>query len=895
MRLAPGSRLGTYEVLSPLGSGGMGEVYRARDLKLGREVAIKVLAASLARDSEMLARFEREARALASLSHPNVLGVFDYGCDGDDWYVVTELLEGETLRDKLHAAAMDHAHGGRAPLAKALDWSVAIAQGLNAAHAKGLVHRDLKPENVFVTTTGLVKILDFGLARLATADAGSTTTQMPVSTAGLIVGSAAYMSPEQAQGHPVDHRSDIFSFGVLLYELLTGRHPFRSGSQLQTMQRIIETEAQPVTSAAPEVPDALEWVLSKALAKDPAERYQSSADVAVDLQRVRKQLDLGTATYARGTGSIAAAPAARGRRWVGLALASIALIAAVGAWYLRGAIGERDASAPISIRPLTSSGNVIDAAVSPDGKYLAYVESFEGRMSLWLKQIASGSTIQLVPPAQVGYWGVTFSPDGSSIWYPIKSAGSEGEAGALYVIPTLGGAPRRTLNGIDSAITFSPDGTRFSYLRVDHPEPGTSALMVAQADGSRERALAVRRNPESFAPGFFISSAWSRDGRTVYAPVRDMRKLAGRIVAIDRTSGTEVPLAFPPDEFRQIGGIRVLPDGTLAFVGSLKEGPGARLGAGNEQIWLLPKGSDEPRTITNDLSGYRALHATEDGRVLTAVSATASVSLWETDPAGKDVRRVFSTRGDVLTGMTVSRGGRVVYRSIEGGKADIWSMAADGSDKRQLTTAALNASPAVSPDDRTVVYLSSRGTGLNLWRMDSDGRNERQLETMGASSPPAITPDGRWVVFSSGTGAAERLWRVAIDGGTPVQLTTAACTKPAISPDGRWIAALCHPAPGLAVDLTILPLEGGAPVKAFKVSPSSIAMLRWTPDSRTILHTAAGSRQSLNAQPLDGGPMRPVVSYVEEQIFAFDVAPNGHIFIARGLFSRDAVLIRDFR
>ncbi len=897
MRLQPGQRLGSYEILAPLGSGGMGEVYRARDLNLDREVAIKVLAASFARDSGMLTRFEREAKALASLSHPNVLGVFDYGRHGEDPYVVTELLEGDTLRDRLEKAAADHARGGRVPLGRALEWGVAIAHGLAAAHAKGLIHRDLKPENVFVTSDGIVKILDFGLARLTAADDFGATTRTPVSAAGLVVGSAPYMSPEQAQGSPIDQRSDIFSCGVLLHELLTGHNPFRSASPLQTMQRIIEMEVAPLSAVVPGLPPALEWIVSKALAKDPAERYQSSADVVVDLQRVRKQVDSGIASQASSaavTGQ--AAVPRRPRRWLVPLLAGlVVLVAAAAAWYLRGRLLQRDDRAPISIRPLTSSGNVIDAAISPDGKYLAYVDSFEGKLSLWLKQIASGSTIQLVPPANAGYWGITFSPDGSSIWYPIKSAGTEGEAGALYVIPALGGAARRTVTGIDSVITFSPDGSRFSYLRVDHPEPGASALMVARADGTDERALAVRRAPESFAPGFFISSAWSRDGRLLYAPVRNAGSLSMRIAAINSTTGADEPLAFPPEAFRVIGAIRVLPDGALAFVGSLKEGPGDRLGSGHEQIWLLPRGSDEPRPITNDLSAYRALHATEDGRVLTAVSATMSMSLWEADVTGKDLRRISSSRGDAMSGMSVSRSGRFVYRSVEGGKADIWSMAADGSDKRQLTTEALNAWPAVSPDERTIVYVSSRGTGVNLWRMDSDGANPRQLETIGAASAPAISPDGRSVVFSSGTGAAERLWRVPIDGGTPVQLTTASCSKPALSPDGRWIAALCRPGGGAAPALAILSIDGGAPVTMFKVSPPAIAMLRWTPDSRTVLHTAGGSRQTLYAQPIDGGPMRPVVSYPEEQIFAFDVGPNGHIFIGRGLLARDAVLIRDYR
>ncbi|MGE5816005.1 MAG: protein kinase domain-containing protein, partial [Acidobacteriota bacterium] len=893
MRLSPGARLGDYEILSFIGAGGMGEVYRARDLKLDREVAVKVLTASLARDPEMLARFEREAKSLASLSHPNILGVFDFGEGGPagrDAFVVTELLEGETLRDKITQANNDSSHGRRLPLTKALEWAAGVAQGLSAAHAKGLVHRDLKPENVFVTASGVAKILDFGLARLATHDVGGPT-RTPISSAGMVVGSAAYMSPEQAQGESVDHRSDIFSFGSLLYELISGQHPFRSGSPLQTMQRVIEADPAPIESLVPDVPLELQWIVTKALAKDPGERYQSSADMVVDLQRLRKQMDSGVTTPPRGySGRTTAAvgQSAAKRRWTILATGGvIALAVVVAAWYGWSAYTRRGTPiGPVVIRPLTSNGLVIDACISPDAKYLAYVESFEGKHALWLKQIGTGSLIQLMPPAPVGYWGISFAPDGSSIYYAMKAASLPG--GALFRLPTLGGTPRTLLSGIDSAVSFSRDGTRISYLRADYPRPGESAVMVAQADGSGTRVLASRQSPDAFAPGFFVTTTWSQDGRLVFAPLRHARLLSWEVVALDSTDGHVVPYSFPRDSFLQIGGLHALPDNGLLFVGSVRTGASSQLGSGNEQVWLLPEGSSNPRPITNDLSGYRAVHATEDGRALTVVSASATATLWELRSDGTDIRRIVSSRLDGLAGLSVTPGGRLLFRSSEGGRADVWTMAADGTDRHPLTDAGLNASPVASPDGRTIVYLSSQGGTVDVWRMDPDGSNQRQIEHIGATNAPAISPDSKWVIFQSPSGGTQTLWRVPIEGGTPVQLSKTPAIRPSISPDGQFVAALNTS--GTPTSILILPTAGGDPVKVLPApEQSSISIVKWSPEGRSLIHTAGGGRQTLYVQALDGSPARPLVHYAEEQIFGFDVTSDGRIFLSRGILSRDAM------
>jgi Tol biopolymer transport system component len=379
----------------------------------------------------------------------------------------------------------------------------------------------------------------------------------------------------------------------------------------------------------------------------------------------------------------------------------------------------------------------------------------------------------------------------------------------------------------------------------------------------------------------------------VYAPSRDARKLSWGVVALDATDGHVTDFPFPPDRFLQIGSLHALPDSALLFIGGLRTGARSRLGAGNEQLWLLPAGSSEPRPITNDLSGYRAVHATEDGQAITAVSATANVSLWELKSDGTDSRRIVSSRLDGLAGLSVAPGDRLLFRASEGGRADIWSMAADGSDRRSLTSAGLNASPVGSPDGRTIVYLSSREETVNLWRMDLDGSNPRQIEHIGATGAPAISPDSRWVVFESSSGGTSTLWRVPIEGGAPVQLSKTQAMRPAISPDGQFVAAISL---GTPTSILILPATGGDPIKVLPAPElSSIAIVKWAPDGRSLIHTAGGGRQTLYTQALDGSPARPLVHYAEDQIFGFDVMSDGRIFLARGILARDAVMITNFR
>src|SRR5579872_1532691 len=365
MSLIAGQRLGPYEIIAALGEGGMGEVYRARDTRLGRDVAIKILPQRFASDPAAVERFDREARAVAALSHPHIVAIHDIGHDAGVTFAVTELLEGETLRDRLQS--------GRLPVRKAVDLGGQIAQGLSAAHAKGIIHRDLKPENIFITRDGHAKILDFGLAKVQPV-AGEDRTQTAAPTdPGTVLGTTGYLSPEQAQARPIDTRSDTFSFGAVLYEMLAGARAFKGDSTIDTLHSIVHNQPPPIATSAPEVPTELRWILDKCLAKDPDDRYQSTRDLVVDLKNVARTLDSSPALPVTPA-AVHAAPK-RSRAFIaGAAIAALAILFAAGvAWRVSMARRPADAMpSKLSIERVTSLGTVIDAAVSPDGKYVVY-------------------------------------------------------------------------------------------------------------------------------------------------------------------------------------------------------------------------------------------------------------------------------------------------------------------------------------------------------------------------------------------------------------------------------------------------------------------------------------------------------------------------------------------
>ncbi|HUO84101.1 MAG TPA: protein kinase, partial [Thermoanaerobaculia bacterium] len=709
-----------------------------------------------------------------------------------------------------------------------------------------------------------------------------SATQIRETDPGKVMGTVGYMSPEQAQGKPVDHRADIFSLGCILYEASTGQGPFRGSSSVDTLHKIIYSDPDPLRTHLPAAPAELQRILRKTLAKDPEERYQSARDLAIDLRDLLREMDSNPDVSAMP------APVRRSRRgWlaataVAAILVVVAVIVAMSA--KRGAAPEA-AAAPlqVSVRKLTSSGKITSAAISPDGKFLSYVISDRGEQSLWLRQLQSAHSIELVPPARVGYWGNVFTPDGSEILYGIKS--EKDPKGAFYLISTLGGTPRRIIEDLDTVPDFSPDGRRLTWIRDDFPGPEESALVVANFDGSDLRILAKRQRPETFSQIFFSGPSWSPDGKRIIAAVaHPTRERGSRFIEVDVESGTERVFS---DGWRFAAQAAWLPDGS----GLLAIAQGAQ--QTNAQVWHLPYPEGEPRPITNDFSDYRIVSLTADGATLVTIPYDNWSDVWRKPLFGSErAVKLTDGRNDGIRGVAVSRDGRIAYSSVEGGTEEIWMR--DGESKTRLTFDQMEARyPVFSPDGTGIAYVSITAAGANLKLIGSDGTDARLLAEGVLIDAPAFTPDGRELLFAQ----PGSLMRISLESGKTSLLAGYDSVRPVMSHDGTSIACFCRAKPEEPWSLCILAAAGGAPVKKQSLAAfTSYSVLRWSEDD-AVLYTnlAPSDRANLWEIPLDGSPWKRITDFDERILFYFDLGPEGDFVYARGELTRDAVMITGFR
>src|ERR1700676_4552698 len=617
----------------------MGVVYEAEDTKLGRRVALKFLPGETDHDAAALERFLREARAASALNHPGICTIHAIEeCDGRR-FIAMELLEGQAL-DKMLGA-------GSIPVPRSMEIGIQLADALDAAHKKGIVHRDIKPGNIFVTERGTVKILDFGLAKLLRDTdeslGGETigdTTHM-LNSPGTAVGTIAYMSPEQARGEELDGRSDLFSLGAVLYQMVTGKHPFPGSTSAVIFDHILHQAPIAPVSLNPFVPAELERILNKALEKDRECRYQVAAELRGDLKRLQRETDSGrTATAStavravaaeektaqtavvqaatKSSGSVLVEAARKNKLGAGLTLAIVVVVALAACFgvytFLQGT--RHVPFEHFSIENLTNNGHVSVAALSPDGKYLLHVRDEEGLQSLWLRHIPTGSNTQVIAPAATRYDGLTFSPDANYI-YCVRRDEAEHTIASLYMAPVLGGTPHLILKDVDSPITFAPDGQRFAYLRAHHDTPYFD-LLVARSDGTPERAI-FSNSPlasNSFVP------AWSPDGKTIVIPITQPSQDAlGALLAVEVATGRRQVLSASADDvfyspaWMPSGKGLVLPVGMIG------------MGHLNAQLGLLGFPNGELRQLTNDTNNYLQPSVASDGRSVVATQSQESFSI----------------------------------------------------------------------------------------------------------------------------------------------------------------------------------------------------------------------------------------------------------------------------
>lgn len=933
MPLPPNTLLGRYEIRSQIGAGGMGEVYLAQDTKLERTVALKVLHADVAQDQQRMRRFMQEARAASALNHPYILTIHEIGEEGGVRFIATEFIQGETLRQHIRRA--------KTPLDEILNIAIQIADALSAAHAAKIIHRDIKPENVMVRADGYVKVLDFGLAKLVEHEASSDTeapTRALVHTEpGMVMGTALYMSPEQARGRETDERTDTWSLGVMLYEIVAGQPPFRGETPSDIIASILKTNPTPLQMVVPEVPAELERIVMKALEKERDERYQTARDFLADLRRLKKRVDFEIELDRSQSSDIArqesAAPSPSQhsarmsdaetitdaatptdkasqphptssaeylvteikRHKKGIIVALLLLLILVGGGYaLYRFLAPTKTQAVhfqnVKLTRVTSEGNVGSVTISPDGKYIAYTLEEGGKRSLWTKHLATNSRVQIVAPVDAaGLDADTFSPDGSYVFYFLYN--EQNPQGAIYQVPVLGGASRKVLTDIQSPMTFSSDGKQIAFGRY-RPATNEYEYYVANADGTNERRLITRREPERLS---LYGASWSPDGKTLAVAYGNPESTEQMTIAgVSVADGTLKPLSAK--RWQYIGRVAWLGDGSGLIIVAAEQP------TDTTQIWRISYPGGEAQRVTNDLNSYdeASLAPTADASAIIALQANQSSSVWIAPTNDANHARNVSTRkntADGMAGLDWTSDGRLFYVSRVNDKVEVWLTDTNGDNPKMLMEGTSIGTVQLSPDDRHLVFGSIHSGKFQVFRAELDGSNAKQLtdHPRGINSG-SITPDGRWIIYSPLGG---EVWKVSIDGGVPVKLSDdLIAVQPQLSPDGKLLvfgAANEQQRPQLKV--FIFNGESITPLKTFDMPVTVGDAFHWSPDGRALVFVnTTGGVSNLWQQPLDGGAPKQITDFKSEPILNFAYSRDGkQLALARGETTHDVVLISDVK
>ena len=928
MAFTAGKRFGRYELRSPLGVGGMGEVYLALDTQLDRVVALKILPTDIAGNAGRIGRFTQEAKAVSALNHPNILTIFEIGQTNSTHFIATEFIDGETLRQRMKSQTLK--------LSEVLNIVAQVADALAAAHEAGIVHRDIKPENIMVRRRdGYVKVLDFGLAKLTEPPATTVDNDAPTrarfeTDPGAVMGTVQYMSPEQARGLTVDARTDIFSLGVMLYEIVAGCVPFEGQTKSDVIASILNREPSPLARYSREVPETLEWIVSKSLRKEREERYQTARELLTDLRSLKQRLEFAaeqersvplatrseaTATTMIGQASVETLEAQAAqtektarpmtsaeylvseikqhKRGVIAGVAALVLVVAGVILGLRYIGRNQLATQPepfgkFKLTRLTTTGKVRSATISPDGKYIAHVTGDQAQQSIWLRHIATGSDKEIASSTGASYCCPLFSRDGNYVYY-LKTLMNT--PSVLYQIPVLGGAPRTIIEDVDSQPTLSPDGKRFAFIR-GRPGQGIVELILANVDGTGEQKVATYESVNFFPGNSFVFPAWSPDGERIVLSVPASDDAGGyrQMLAVRVKDGTAIKITS--HRWSSLGQFAWLADGSgIIFAASDRT-------LATQQLWYISYPAGEARRITNDLNDYRGVSLTADNTALVTVPVEVFSSVWlAPDGVASRATKITSNKYDGLGGIAFAPDGRVVYTSRAGNNPNLWIVNGDGTGRKQLTADAYtNNTPAVSPDGRYVVFASNRAGKKNIWRIDIDGANPKQLTTGQADENPNFTPDSQWVAYTSNDTGKQRLWRVPIDGGNPVQLTDYNSSQPVVSPDGKQVAFryLDEKSKPSRWVVGIIPFGGGRPTKGFDILVRPLR-LHWASDGRALTYLLTRDGVSnIWSQPVDGGNPVQLTDFKSDQIYFFDWSRDGHqLFLARGSATSDVVLISE--
>lgn len=898
--LAPGTLLGHYKIVRRLGQGGMGVVYEAVDQKLGRHVAVKLLAdaadAPATRDSDpALERFWREARAASSLNHPGICIIHELDETAVPPFLVLELLEGSSLEKLYRGHAM--------PYPKLVAMGIQLADALDAAHRKGILHRDIKPSNIFITSSGQAKLLDFGLAKLdeAFVSPDASTAVIPLTDSGSAAGTAAYMSPEQARGDPLDLRSDLFSLGVVLYEMATGQHPFSGSTMAVVSDRILNHAPPPPISLNAELPAEFENILNKTLEKDRELRCQSAAELRADLKRLQRKSSSGSVAIPAGpatsppqirtlrnpqesnAGGIAA-PAARQGRRTAVALAVLVFLGIAGFVGWRFWPHPRPFAA-VSVEQITNIGSIEKIALSADARFLAEVKNDNGQRTLWVRNTATNTETQVLGASGHDYLGLTFSRDGNHLYFTRVSPESD-TANDLYVMPVFGGTPRKLIFDVDSPVSFEPNGNRFTYLRwLPERKDEFSEVHIADKDGGNDQVL-YSTVEKALAP------VWSPDGRRIawLQTEAGTSRIGLKVIAI---SSRRLTTVTPPAGISWVN--PSLAYTTLAWMSDSLHLLTLyyKQHSDRAQIGVITAPSGEFHSVTNDVNSYSELALSGNGRTLATVltNVDSNIALYGPD------------RGEPISTLPL----RITPNAIAWATEDRLLYIVQGSSIGTIdrTTGSVQSfdigeiSPGdfiASCTDGHILFTGfpNGGSEPRLFRMNADGGEIAQLTSSGFAQSPSCSADSQKAYYSIGSDVNVALWSIPVSGGTPKQLVSPVnYADIEVSHDGTQAALFAIRQEKLCVIIT--DLGSGRMQAPFFIDQSTANLTRFSPDGRAIVSDALRSGGvTLLYQPLDGSTPHALFNPVPETINDFDWSPSGkQLAVARLKSSSDVVLIID--
>jgi serine/threonine protein kinase len=912
-----GQTISHYRITGQLGSGGMGIVYEAQDLDLGRKVALKFLPPQLSRDQNALDRFLLEARTASALNHPNICTIYavekvQIGDGQTQSFIAMELLEGETLDRRLGAAALT--------LDRLLDWGIQLADALDAAHAKAIIHRDIKPANIFVTQRGQVKVLDFGLAKLARPEMQmetiGATQDSPalanLTSPGATVGTISYMSPEQARGEDLDPRTDLFSLGVVIYQMATAHLPFSGATSAVVFHAILELDPVPTLQLNAALPPKLDEIIRKALEKDRDLRYQSAADLRGDLKRLKRDTESGRKPAQTASGSGPAVPAATPSATVTAGVASaqpqsgssavisaarqnklstgmiVGIVALLAAAAVYGAYSFLTRIRPvpfqdISVNKVTDTGDAVFAAISPDGKYVLSMTRNNGLASLWLRNVPTNSNAQVQPPADVSYGGLRFSPDGNYFYF-VRSDPGNAHLKFLYRAPLLGGTPQKLISDMDSNISFSPDGKQFAFVRYDNPEPGKYQLILHPVEGGVERVLTTGPTLQAL-----YNLAWSPDGKTIAGDMFGVGNALTSVVALDVATGQQRTV-FSSTE-RIFEGLNWLPDGT-GLLGLVRE-QSSNLTRSQIGFLSYPKGQYSP--VTRDTNSYSDLSVASNGHILATVLSQSrwSLQVMPAGASGAQARVLTSTDPD--TNLTWTDDNRLISD-----QANVLNLVDPATGIKTVVPGqgGVSGQPWACGQGGYIVFVvlqSAAGT-TNVWRVDSTGTNLKKLTDGRADTFPVCTGDGKWVYFFDQTNE-RKLARVSIDGGaSQVVADLPVSNSFDVSPDGNLAAfpTLQHSGEHKEM-LAVVETNAGKVFKMGEFERPRTGLLHFSRDGKAVVYPVRENGvDNLWLQPLDGSRGKQITDFTSEHIYDFHWSFDGkQLALVRGHTDADVVLIRD--